>query len=163
MNAVDLYLHRAAESGHRGRFRFEGPWAYYRSKPIAKIYEREHGSRYITICCNDVSLLLELMGKAAKLSYEVIVTPSPELLEYHDMWCEQFFERYKALILRAIEHNDCEIFTGYTSVAQQTIDYARRYAKLFDLDGGCIDERFSPSYVLRDRIDAYAMLDLTCQ
>ena len=159
MDAIDLYLHRAAESGHRGRFRFEGPWAYYRSKPIAKIY----GSKYITICCNDVSLLLKLMEKAAKLSYEVIVVPSPELLEYHDMWYDQFFERYKALIWRAIEHNDCEVFTGYTSITRQTIDYARKYAKLFNLDGSCIDEHFTPSYVLRDRIDAYAMLDLTYQ
>jgi len=158
MNAVDLYLRRAAESGHRGRFQFEGPWAYYRSKPIAKIYE----SRYITICCNNVSLLLELMDKAAKLSYGVIVVPSPELLEYHTSWYDQFFERYKALILRAIEHNDCQIFTGYTSIARQTIDYARKYAKLFNLDGSCVDSHFTPSYVLRDRIDAYAMLDLTC-
>lgn len=162
MDAIDLYLHRAAESGHRGRFRFEGPWAYYRSKPIAKIYERDDSSKYITICCNDVSLLLRLMDKATKLLYEVIVVPSRELLEYHDMWYDQFFERYKMLILCAVEHNDCEIFTCYTSIARQTIDYARRYAKLFDLDGSCIDEHFTPSYVLRDRIDAYAMLDLTC-
>jgi len=163
MNAVNLYLRRAAESGHRGRFRFEGPWAYYQSKPIARIYERECGSRYITICCNNETLLLRLMDDAAKLSYEVIVTPSPELLEYHTSWYDQFFEWYKMLILCAVEHNDCEIFTCYTSLARQTVDYARKYAKLFDLDGSCVDSHFTPSYVLRDRIDTYAMLDLTCQ